>query len=108
MGAKVNRPRKDYGSPLRIYADGEFSGTWTVLPPRSERAADRWRDIVGYWTAVFITGSSTSITGAMAGPHLGQRITWSDLPPAVQAMLRASFLSEYCPPVTDTRKDVEK
>lgn len=90
------RPRKDYGCPLRIYADAEWSGVYYVLPPRSARAAERYRTRYG-WQSLFHSGRTTNDAWLNAGPHLGQRIIWAELPAAVQRAVRASFLGEYCP-----------
>jgi hypothetical protein len=95
----MNHPRKDYGCPLRIYAypDAARPATYTILPPRSWHTFTQWRDTQGVWQCLSVTGELATTCGATAGPHLGQRIHWRDLPPAVQAAVRASFLGEYCP-----------
>jgi len=95
------RTRKDYGCPLRIYAypDRERPATYTALPPRSQHAFTHWRDAAGAWRCLSITGAIAAVSQATAGPHLGERIAWADLPPEVQRFARLSFLGEYCPPV---------
>lgn len=93
------RQRKDYGCPLRAYGpSGLTHALYTVLPPRSARAAARWQTLDGDWVALrFQWQHYAGSTLAAPGPHLGQRIHWRDLPPAVQSFLRASVFGEYCP-----------
>jgi hypothetical protein len=96
----MNLARKDYGCPLRVYGPaGLTHALYTALPPRSARAAGRWQTLAGDWLALqFQWDHYSGSTLAMAGPHLGQRIHWRDLPPAVQVFLRQSVFGEYCPP----------
>lgn len=97
----MSAPRKDYGCPLRIYRNpGDLD--YTALPPRSGRSWERYRNRAGAWQAVWVhiwtfCDPTVSVDMAQPGPHLGRRIHWRDLPPAVQRALRNSFLSEYCP-----------
>lgn len=103
------KPRKDYGCPLRVWDNGgKTADRYTILPPRSQRAAERWlhAGITGEvgWEGLAASaepfhpqGFGQHITGAQAGQHLGQRITWAELPAAVQRFARASVLGEYCP-----------
>lgn len=87
--------RKDYGCPLRIYDSG--SGHFVILPPRSGRAWARYRNHDGSWTGLCGNVSALFHTTRKGVDYFGQRIAWAELPPAVQAALRASFLGEYCP-----------
>lgn len=94
----MSAPRKDYGCPLRIYDAPVFAERYTCLPPRSLRAARAYRNSSGSWDCLCLSASAWGHhSTAQPGPHLGQRIHWRDLPHAVQAALRNSFLSEYCP-----------
>lgn len=95
----MNLPRKDYGCPLRVWQTTIGGVTrYTAMPPRSARAAGRWQCLTGeWWVLLFIVGSHTENGLENAGPHLGQRIHWRDLPPSVQAFLRQSVFGEYCP-----------
>jgi hypothetical protein len=109
-----NRPRKDYGSPLRIWDDGGKSyDRYTITAPRSARASDTFREWDGSWRCLAASenpqhpqgfGQHSSCT---PGPHLGKRITWQELPAAVQKFVRASEFGQYCPneSPTDTRKE---
>jgi hypothetical protein len=92
------RTRKDYGAPVRVWCDGAW---YTAMPPRSERAAAQWRHDDGTWECVVIRhdGTHGRADAYAPGPHLGARVAWGDIPPAVQAQLRASFLADYCPKV---------
>lgn len=93
----LERTRKDYGAPVRIWRDAVM---YTAMPPRSEHAAAQWRHDDGTWECVEIPIGSTGHRGGAAyapGPHLGRRVAWGDVPPPVQAQLRASFLGDYCP-----------
>ena len=96
----MTRPRKDYGCPLRIYAypGAAHPATHTILPPRSLHTFTHWRDAASRWQCLSATDDVMITSQATVGPHLGQRIHWAELPPAVQAAVRASFLGEYCPP----------
>jgi hypothetical protein len=94
--AALGRMRKNYGAPVRVWR----AGTWyTAMPPRSERAATQWRHDNGTWECVVIRhdGRHGRADAYAPGPHLGTRVAWGDIPPAVQAQLRASFLADYCP-----------
>jgi hypothetical protein len=99
-------PRKDYGCPLRIYDDPRSADRYTILPPRSRRAMRDWRHAtIGGWVWQALAADAQPFhpqgfglhVSAMAGPHLGQRISWHDLPAEVQRFARLSFLGEYCP-----------
>lgn len=101
--ARERQARKDYGCPLRIYGCKNSTFRYTALPPRSARAAEAHKLASG-WRALYCPALQSSahvaalhLTVQQAGPHLGKRIAWAELPPAVQAALRASFLGEYCP-----------
>ncbi len=102
--------RKDYGCPLRIYDDPAQRDRYTILPPRSLRAARQWPHagfsdgrVARLWQALAADAQPFHPQGfgqhvsAMPGPHLGQRIHWNDLPAEVQRFARLSFLGEYCP-----------
>jgi hypothetical protein len=90
------RTRRKYGAPVRVWCDGAW---YTAMPPRSERAAAQWRHDDGAWECVVIRhdGRHPRTATYAPGPHLGVRVAWGDIPPAVQAWLRASFLAGYCP-----------
>lgn len=90
------RTRRDYGAPVRVWRAGT---RYTAMPPRSERAAAQWRHDDGTWECVRVPhdGGYTRTAAYAPGPHLGVRVAWGDIPPAVQAQLRASFLADYCP-----------
>jgi hypothetical protein len=90
------RTRKAYGAPVRVWRAGAW---YTAMPPRSERAAAQWRHDDGTWECVVIRhdGRHGRTDAYAPGPHLGARVAWDDIPPAVQAQLRASFLADYCP-----------
>jgi hypothetical protein len=97
----MNLPRKDYGCPLRVWQAATPTGTvHHVMPPRSARAAGRWQALTGEWWTFRLTTGAALVIGSILedpGPHLGQRIHWNELPPAVQTFLRASVFGEYCP-----------
>ena len=65
----------------------------------TNRAAAQWRHDDGTWECVVIRhdGGYARTAAYAPGPHLGVRVAWGDIPPAVQAWLRASFLADYCP-----------
>lgn len=91
-------PRKDYGCPLRIYRERGAAHPYAMLPPRSGRAMALYRNPrTGDWRG--LTGGPWGLYAMIdrAGPHLGQRISWQDLPAEVQRFVRLSFLGEYCP-----------
>lgn len=92
--------RKDYGCPLRIYDSGDSCDRYTIFPPRSGRAMARYRYADGTWRCLCVDGAHvTRFQLRPTDSRNGDRITWNELPPAVQAALRASFLAEYCPPL---------
>lgn len=98
------RARKDYGCPLRVYYKPDSLDCYTLIPPRAGRAAANWC-VNGLWQALassarpFDPRGFGQHTTAQAGPHLGKRIRWADLPAEVQRFARLSFLAEYCPQV---------
>src|SRR5690606_2030261 len=96
------RPRKDYGCPLRIYHGTglSYDMAYTVLPPRSAQSCALFgHPAVGdKRLACLHFGGGLWPGYARPGPHLGRRITWAELPAAVQAAVRGSFMGEYCPP----------
>lgn len=90
-----------YGTVLRCYDNG--GKTWdryTVVPPRW--AKDERENTPGTFNAIGASGNPFHPQGfgqhcsAMAGPHLGKRVKWSDLPPDVQLFARQSF-PDYAP-----------
>lgn len=87
-----------YGCTLRIYDNGgQTIDRYTMIPPRWT-AADQKEN--GFWSCVFSGLDPRGMSGhglAYAGPHLGQRIAWSELPEAVQALARSEW-PEFCPP----------
>ena len=96
--------RKDYGHPLRVW---EYKGVhvvdrYTIMPPRSGRAAAQYRERNGEWQAIAASADPFSPQGfgqhitCRPGPHLGQRITWAELPEPVQRFALQSF-PEWAP-----------
>lgn len=91
-----------WGSVLRIYDAGpDLADRYTVIPPRwagpgyhYSRApgSPRWAAIAAGPCPFHPQGFGQHI-GADAGPHLGRRIAWADLPADVQRFARQSFPS---------------
>ncbi len=97
-------PRKDYGTPLRLYSCINSTWRYVALPPRSDYARQRWQTIEGPWAGLrapplqgdtYIAALYSVLT--TPGARLGQRITWAELPANVQRALRASEFGMYCP-----------
>lgn len=90
------RTRKDYGAPVRVWQG--LAAYW-ALPPRSEAARREFGAPAGHTRALRMpTGGLRPFeVFAKAGPHLGRRLTWSEVPKVVQGQIRASFLGRYCP-----------
>lgn len=102
----MKRERKDYGCPLRVWHD-QVRGLYVILPPRSQRAAERWLHAADAhtppdWRGYLCNGSGEQVSPHMLpfkpGPDLGQRVTWAEVPEPLRAFLRASEFAEYCPP----------
>ena len=94
-----------YGTVLRCYDNGGRSfDRYTILPPRW--AVDHLSGrLVGGGTLWAAIGSSQhpfhpqgfgQHISAVAGPHLGRRVRWSDLPADVQKFAREYF-PEFAP-----------
>lgn len=89
-----------WGTVLRVYDAGpKLADRFTILPPRwageehhysHNPDAPRWAAIAS-GPAPFHPQGFGQHVGADAGPHLGRRIKWSDLPADVQRFARQSF-----------------
>lgn len=94
-----------YGTVLRCYDNGgKTFDRYTVVPPRwakEERERDGTFVCIGASEHPFHPQGFGQHSSAMAGPHLGKRVTWADLPPDVQQFARQSF-PDYAPEVTPT------
>ena len=95
------KKHKDYGSPLRIYDYGDkVEDRYTILPPRWARAyrhrdCNTWEGIATNAYPFHPQGFGQHIE-CPAGPHLGKRITWQDLPEQAQQFARQTF-PEFAP-----------
>ena len=94
-----------YGTVLRCYDNGGRSfDRYTILPPRwAVEHVARYRVGVGaLWVAIGSSAHPFHPQGfgqhweAVAGPHLGRRVSWDTLPADVQKFARQSF-PEYAP-----------
>ena len=94
-----------YGTVLRCYDNGGRSfDRYTILPPRwAVEHVARYRVGVGaLWVAIGPSAHPFHPQGfgqhweAVAGPHLGRRVSWDTLPADVQKFARQSF-PEYAP-----------
>ena len=94
-----------YGTVLRCYDNGgKTFDRYTVVPPRwakEERERDADFNSFGASEHPFHPQGFGQHGSAMAGPHLGKRVKWTDLPPDVQTLARQSF-PEYAPEVMPT------
>lgn len=95
--------RKDYGHPLRVWDNGgETADRYTVMPPRSGRAAAQYRQRDGSWHCIGASCDPYHPQGvgmwcsAYPGPHLGKRIHWDELPEPVKRFALRSF-PEWAP-----------
>jgi hypothetical protein len=84
---------------LRIYDNGgKTNDRFTILPPRWAGTEYRERDMT--WQALGCNSQPFHgigmHTSATPGPHLGKRLSWSDLPPDVRSFARQSF-PEFAP-----------
>ena len=95
-----------YGCDVRIYDDGgKTADRYSILPPRWAGPEYRYSDAARSpaWTALaadarpFHPQGFGQHVGADAGPHLGRRIHWDDLPPDVQHFARQEW-PQWCPP----------
>lgn len=92
-------PRKDYGSPLRLYrfTDGDY----LALPPRSAQLHYGARTPgLSFNMHSFANPVQRRVMAAPAAQRDRTRIDWDALPLPVQQLLRTSFLFIYCPRVT--------
>jgi hypothetical protein len=98
---------KRYGTALRIFDNGgKTADRFTILPPRWAGRDYHYSNAVSSprWVALcanaepFHPQGFGQHSGADAGPHLGRRIGWADLPPDVQRFARQS-LPDFCPAV---------
>lgn len=93
-----------WGTNLRIYDYGDIGGIdrFTIIPPRY----DRKYKVNGEWmclhSGVDPKGFSGRILlkGYMVNGALGSRISWKQLPVAVQKLANADY-PEYAMPVTE-------
>ena len=102
---KPDRIASRYGCAVRIWDAGpELADRFSILPPRwagpdwhYSRApgAPRWACIAS-GPAPFHPQGYGQHVGADAGPHLGRRIAWADLPPDVQRFALQTFPAEWC------------
>lgn len=97
----MSRERRDYGAAVRVWRTTTRTGYY-IMPPRSQDTIQRYRDSMGFWSTLWCsTGAGLQReVPQKAGPHLGRRITWGELPAAVQEFARRSFLGQYCPEVS--------
>jgi hypothetical protein len=88
--------RKAYGAPVRVWQG--LAAYW-ALPPRSYATSRDFGAPDGRVRALCIPVDARRPFEAFAkaGPHLGRRLTWSEVPRVVQGQIRASFLGRYCP-----------
>lgn len=97
-----------YGCHLRIYDNGgKTADRYTILPPKwagedwhysRSPSAPRWQAIASDRDPFHPQGYGQHC-GADAGPHLGKRISWDDLPPKVQQFARQTFGTAWVPPL---------
>lgn len=90
-----------YGTVLRAYDNGgKTCDRYTVMPPRWARDYRETRPgefmAIGASSHPFHPQGFGQHCSAVAGPHLGRRVTWADLPADVQRFARQSF-PEYAP-----------
>lgn len=90
-----------YGTVLRCYDNGgKTCDRYTVVPPRwakEEHEGGGVFNAIGASANPFHPMGFGMHCSCSAGPHLGQRVKWSDLPPDVQLFARQSF-PDYAPP----------
>ena len=101
-------PLARYGTALRLYDNGgKTCDRFTILPPRwagkahhysRNPRAPRWSAIAS-GPAPFHPQGYGQHVGADAGPHLGRRIKWAELPADVQRFARQAF-PEFAPATT--------
>lgn len=94
-----------YGTVLRCYDNGGRSfDRYTILPPRwaVEYKGGRRAGVGILWDAIGSSEHPFDPKGfgqyceAVAGPHMGRRVCWKDLPADVQKFAREYF-PEYAP-----------
>lgn len=89
-----------YGTVLRCYDNGGKSADrYTIIPPRwareyRERGPSEFVALASSERPFHPQGFGQHVSAA-AGPHLGKRICWGDVPADVQRFARQSF-PEYC------------
>lgn len=98
-----------YGTVLRCYDNGgKTFDRYTVVPPRwakEERERDGTFNSIGASEHPFAPQGFGQHGAAMAGPHLGKRVKWADLPPDVQRFARQSFPNYAPQPLTPPEKE---
>lgn len=84
-----------YGCELRVFDYGEkVMDRYTMVPPRYmlDHMTLSWRGRL--WDALSSGVDPRGCSGhteVVVGPHLGKRISWNKLPPAVQQLARSEF-----------------
>lgn len=89
-----------YGTVLRCFDNGgKTFDRYTIIPPRwakEERERDGSWNSIGASERPFHPQGFGQHGAATPGHHLGKRITWDELPEAVQRFARQSF-PDYAP-----------
>ena len=85
--------------PLRIWDNPETADRYTILPPASDKEGKDASGWTGLGSSRDPKGLSYHVFGVKAGKHLGKRITWDKLPPAVQRLCEREWPQHVTVPV---------